>query len=182
MRLFQGIGLAGVTVAANSVQTVTFAPASFPSLTTASPQIGWPYRLGAQPLYTLSTSVARGATTLNSTSETFGIRTVTSSLIGASSIAPNGVRSFKINNVPIVIRGGGFDPDLFLRYSSADTAKQIALMKALGVNAIRLEGHFMPDDFYQQMDAAGILINAGYQCCDYWETTSYPAADQTTYQ
>ncbi len=29
----------------------------------------------------------------------------------------------------------------------------------------------MPDDFYQQMDAAGILINAGYQCCDCWEVS-----------
>jgi exo-1,4-beta-D-glucosaminidase len=166
-----------VTVPANTTQTVSFAP-----ITVTAPQIWWPYRLGAQPLYTLTTSVAQNGTVLNSTSETFGIRTVTSYLTGASAIAPNGVRAFKVNNVPIVIRGGGFDPDLFLRYSPADTAKQIALMKALGINTIRLEGHLMPDDFYQQMDAAGILVNAGYQCCDFWETTKYSAADNATYQ
>jgi exo-1,4-beta-D-glucosaminidase len=97
-------------------------------------------------------------------------------------MAPSGVRAFKINNAPLVVRGGGFDPDLFLRYSAADTAKQIALMRALGVNSIRLEGHLMPEDFYQQMDAAGILVNAGYQCCDFWEATSYGSADQATYQ
>ena len=171
-----------VTVPANTTQTVSFAPASYPSLTIANPQIWWPYQLGAQPLYTLATSVAQGAMPLNSTSETFGIRTVTSYLTGASSIAPSGVRAFKINSVPLVIRGGGFDPDLFLHYSAADTTKQIALMKALGVNTIRLEGHLMPDDFYQQLDAAGILINAGYQCCDFWEATSYTSADQATYQ
>jgi exo-1,4-beta-D-glucosaminidase len=166
-----------VTVPANSTQTVTL-----PTVTITSPQLWWPYRLGAQPLYTLSTSVAQNGTVLNSTSETFGIRTVTSSLTGASSIAPNGVRAFQVNNVPIVIRGGGFAPDLFLRYSPADTARQIALMKSLGVNTIRLEGHLMPDDFYEQMDAAGILVNAGYQCCDFWESTSYTAAEQQTYQ
>jgi len=171
-----------VTVGANSTQTVTFTPAGFPSLTIANPQVWWPYLLGAQPLYTLSTSVSQNSTVLNTTTSTFGIRTVTSSLIGASSMAPNGVRSFAINGVPIVVRGGGFDPDLFLRYSAADTAKQIALMKALGINTIRLEGHLMPDDFYQQMDAAGMLINAGFQCCDFWEATSYGAADQATYQ
>jgi exo-1,4-beta-D-glucosaminidase len=55
-------------------------------------------------------------------------------------------------------------------------------MKALGINTIRLEGHLMPDDFYQQMDAAGILINGGWQCCDFWEATSYTSADQATYQ
>jgi exo-1,4-beta-D-glucosaminidase len=167
-----------VTVAAGSTQTVTF-----PVLTIAAPQLWWPYRLGAQSLYTLATSVSQGGTVLNSTSSTFGIRTVTSYLTGASSLAPSGVRAFKVNNVPIVIRGGGFDPDLFLRYSAADTAKQVALMKSLGINTIRLEGHLMPDDFYQQMDAAGILINAGYQCCDFWESGgSYSAADNATYQ
>ena len=64
---------------------MTFTPAAFPSLTIANPQIWWPYQLGAQPLYTLATSVAQGSTTLNSTSGTFGIRTVTSYLTGASS-------------------------------------------------------------------------------------------------
>ena len=71
--------------------------------------------------------------------------------------------------MPIVIRGGGFSPNLFLHYSAANTTRQIALMKNLGINAIRLEGHLMPADFYRQMDRAGILINAGYQCCDAWQ-------------
>jgi exo-1,4-beta-D-glucosaminidase len=171
-----------VTVPANSTTTVTFGPSAYPTLTVASPQIWWPYQLGAQPLYTLATSVSQGTTTLNSTSETFGIRTVTSALTGANALAPSGVRAFKINNVPIVIRGGGWSPDLFLRYSPADTARQIGILKAMGVNSIRLEGHLMPPDWYQQMDAAGILVNAGYQCCDFWETTSYTAADNAVYQ
>ncbi|WP_051944491.1 glycoside hydrolase family 2 protein [Streptacidiphilus rugosus] len=168
-----------VTVAANTTQTVSF---SGGGLTIAAPQIWWPYQLGAQPLYTLATSVAQGGTTLNSTSGTFGIRTVTSYLTGASTMAPSGVRAFKVNNVPITVRGGGWDPDLFLRYDPADTAKQIGLMKAMGLNTVRLEGHLMPADWYQQMDAAGILVNAGYQCCDFWETTSYTAAQQADYQ
>jgi exo-1,4-beta-D-glucosaminidase len=171
-----------VTVAAGATQTVTFAPSSYAALTIGSPQIWWPYQLGAQPLYTLATSVAQGGSTLNSTSETFGIRTVTSYLTGASTAAPSGVRAFKINSVPIEIRGGGWDPDLFLRYDPADTAKQIGLIKAMGLNTIRLEGHLMPADWYQQMDAAGILVNAGYQCCDFWENTSYSSAQQADYQ
>ena len=158
-----------VTVPASSTQTVSFTPASFPSLTIASPQVWWPYQMGAQPLYTLSTSVAQGGTTSNTTTATFGIRTVTSYLTGSNAVEPSGTRAFKINGVPIVVRGGGFDPNLFLHYSAADTAKQIALMKTMGVNAIRLEGHIMPADFFQQLDAAGILVNGGFQCCDAWE-------------
>jgi exo-1,4-beta-D-glucosaminidase len=158
-----------VTIAANTTQTVSFTPASFPALTISDPRVWWPYQLGAQPLYTLTTSVAQGSTTLNSTSGTFGIRTVTSYLTGSNAIEPSGARAFKINGVPIVIRGGGFDPNLFLRYSASDIAKQIALMKNMGVNTIRLEGHIMPAGFFQQMDQAGILVNAGFQCCDAWE-------------
>jgi exo-1,4-beta-D-glucosaminidase len=161
-----------VTVAAGKTQTVTFDPSSYPALTISSPQVWWPYQLGAQPLYTLSTSVSQNNSVLNSTSETFGIRNVTSSLVGSSSAEPSGARAFKINGVPIVIRGGGFSPNIFLHYSAADIAKQIALMKNMGVNTIRLEGHIMPPDFFAQMDQAGILVNAGYQCCDAWELQS----------
>jgi exo-1,4-beta-D-glucosaminidase len=161
-----------VTVAANTTDTVAFTPGQFPSLTIASPQVWWPYQLGAQPLYTLTTAVSQNNVASNTTSETFGIRNITSYLTtGTSAGAPDGVRGFKVNGVPIVIRGGGFDPDLFLHYSAADTAKQIALMKNMGVNAIRLEGHIMPEDWFQQMDQAGILVNAGYQCCDAWEVS-----------
>jgi exo-1,4-beta-D-glucosaminidase len=158
-----------VTVPASTTQSVSFTPSAFPSLTITSPQVWWPYQLGAQPLYTLGVSVAQGTTQYNSTSETFGIRTVTSSLVGSNAIEPSGARAFKINGVPIVIRGGGYDPNLFLHYSAADTAKQIALMKNMGLNTIRLEGHIMPADWFQQMDAAGILVNGGFQCCDAWQ-------------
>jgi exo-1,4-beta-D-glucosaminidase len=161
-----------VTVPASTTQTVSFTPSSFPTLTITNPQVWWPYQLGASPLYTLSTSVAQNSTTLNSTTETFGIRTVTSSLVGSNSGEPSGARAFQINGVPIVIRGGGWSPNLFLHYSAADTGKQIALMKNMGLNTIRLEGHLMPQDWYEQMDAAGILVNAGFQCCDAWELQS----------
>jgi exo-1,4-beta-D-glucosaminidase len=158
-----------VTVPAHTTRAVTFAPSRYPRLVIARPAVWWPYQLGAQPLYHLATAVSQHGSTLNSTTETFGIRTVTSYLTGSSPAEPAGTRAFKINGVPIVIRGGGWSPNLFLHYSAADTARQIALMKNMGVNTIRLEGHIMPADFFQQMDRAGILVNAGYQCCDAWQ-------------
>jgi exo-1,4-beta-D-glucosaminidase len=161
----QGIGAATtVTVPPNSTKTVVLH-----GLTIKNPAVWWPYQLGGQPLYQLETSVSQHGKTLNSTSETFGIRTVTSYLTGHSPAEPAGARAFKINGVPIVIRGGGFSPDMFLHYSTADIAHQIALMKNMGVNTIRLEGHIMPPGFFEQMDQAGILVNAGYQCCDAWQ-------------
>jgi exo-1,4-beta-D-glucosaminidase len=161
----QGFGAIGtVTVPPNTTKTVTLGP-----LNVRHPAVWWPYQLGGQPLYRLTTSVLQRGKVLNSTSETFGIRTVTSYLTGHSPAEPAGARAFKINGVPIVIRGGGFSPDIFLHYSAADIARQIALMKNMGVNTIRLEGHIMPPGFFEQMDQAGILVNAGYQCCDAWQ-------------
>jgi exo-1,4-beta-D-glucosaminidase len=169
-----------VTVSAHSTKTVSFTPAAFPGLTIASPQVWWPYQMGSSPLYTLTTSVGQDDTVLDSTSGTFGIRTVTSALVGKSSIAPSGVRQYSVNGKKVVMRGGGFAPDLFLRYDAADAAHQLALLKNMGMNMIRLEGHFMPEDFYQKADAAGMMIDAGYQCCDFWEQSSPSSATLAT--
>ncbi len=172
-----------VTVPAASTKTVTFTPSRYPALTIARLRVWWPYQMGGQPLYTLATSVAQGGTVLNSARETFGIRNVTSYLTsGTSKGAPSGARAFKINGVPIVIRGGGFSPNLLLHYSAAGIARQIALMKNMGVNTIRLEGHIMPADFFRQMDRAGMLVNAGYQCCDAWELQGSGLTSAADYQ
>ena len=164
-----------ITVPAHATRTVSLTPAVFHLLRIRHPQVWWPYQMTAhppaQPLYGLTMSVGhrQGSSPQDSESETFGIRTITTRLIGASPIAPQGSRQFMVNGKPIVFRGGGWSENLFLHYSAADTANQIALIKNLGLNGIRTEGKEMPSDFYEQMDRAGILIDAGFQCCDAWQ-------------
>ncbi len=158
-----------VTVAAGSTAVVSFTAAEDPQLLIEHPLLWWPYQMGAQPLYRLSMQVSQPGAPTDSQSEDFGIRTVSTYLVGKSPIAPHGVRQFAVNGQPLVIRAGGWAEDLFLRYSSANTAAQIALIENLGLNAIRTEGKEMPEDFYEQMDRAGILIDAGFQCCDAWQ-------------
>jgi exo-1,4-beta-D-glucosaminidase len=161
-----------VEVAPGRTRTVTFSPERFPALTVAQPLLWWPYQMGGQPLYQLSTTVDDGGLSSRAPAATFGIRTVTTSLTGASPLAPQGVRRFAVNGVAFLVRGGGWAENLFLHYSSADVATQIALIKSLGLNVIRTEGKEMPDDFYRQMDEAGIMIDAGFQCCDRWQLPS----------
>ncbi|MGH9017210.1 MAG: glycosyl hydrolase 2 galactose-binding domain-containing protein, partial [Acidimicrobiales bacterium] len=158
-----------VTVPARTTTTVVFSPARFPALTLEDPELWWPYQMGGQPLYTLSVSALSGGSTATAATATFGIRTVTSTLVGPSALAPDGVRRFSVNGVPFLVRGGGFAENLFLHYSSSDIATQITLIKSLGLNVVRTEGKEMPDDFYRQMDRAGIMIDAGFQCCDRWQ-------------
>ncbi|UOX92472.1 beta-mannosidase [Amycolatopsis sp. FBCC-B4732] len=153
-----------VTIPANTKRTVAFAPVKI-----AHPRVWWPYSMGDQPLYTLSTAVSQDGTLSTSSKSTFGIRTVTSRLVGKSAALPEGARQFTINGRDFVFRGGGFAPDLFLRYDSADTAHQIALIKNMGLSGVRLEGHDMPQDFYDQADRAGLLVIGGFLCCDAWQ-------------
>jgi exo-1,4-beta-D-glucosaminidase len=158
-----------VTVPAHRTRAISLTPAAFPRLRIDHPRVWWPYPMGGQPLYRLTLNLSAGGRPVDSQSETFGIRTITSRLVGASAIAPRGSRQFLINGRAFALRGGGWSENLFLHYSAADTANQIALIKNLGLNGIRTEGKEMPDDFYAQMDRAGILIDAGFQCCDAWQ-------------
>jgi exo-1,4-beta-D-glucosaminidase len=160
-----------VTVAAGATRTVSFTPSDNPQLLVRHPSVWWPIGMGRHPLYGLHTSLTQAGAAPDTESETFGIRTVTTRLIGATpgGVAPNGSRQFLVNGVPFVFRGGGWSENLFLTYSSADTANQIALIENLGLNGIRTEGKQLPDDFYEQMDRAGILIDGGFQCCDAWQ-------------
>jgi exo-1,4-beta-D-glucosaminidase len=163
-----------LAIPAGATRTVSLTPRAFHDLHIQHPQVWWPYQMsphpGPQPLYRLTMSVGHSQdSTQDAQSETFGIRTITTRLIGASPIAPQGSRQFLVNGRPFVFRGGGWSENLFLHYSAADTANQIALIKNLGLNGIRTEGKEMPNDFYEQFDRAGILIDAGFQCCDAWQ-------------
>ena len=39
----------------------------------------------------------------------------------------------------------------------------------MGLNTIRLEGKLETEEFYQLTDNQGILVMAGWCCCDFWE-------------
>ena len=162
-----------VTVGPGATRTFAFSPSHDPRLEIRDPSVWWPYAMGGQPLYGLRTALTQPGAPPDTESETFGIRKITTRLVGATpgakSITPHGSRQFLVNGVPLVFRAGGWSENLFLRYSSADTADQIAMIKNLGLNGIRTEGKQLPDNFYEQFDRAGILVDGGYQCCDAWQ-------------
>jgi len=42
-------------------------------------------------------------------------------------------------------------------------------MKDLGLNTVRLEGKMELDEFYDIADEVGMLVFAGWMCCDSWQ-------------
>ncbi|MEV4760002.1 beta-mannosidase [Micromonospora sp. NPDC049559] len=159
-----------ITLNPGETRGVVFDPSTDPALRLRHPQLWWPYQMGDQPLYRLSMNVSRNRVVSDSDTTTFGIRTIDTWLSSPGSQAYDGSRWFAINGKPFVFRGGGMmDQDMFLRYSHEGVAHQIQLIKAMGLNGLRLEGDVQPDDFYEQMDRAGLLIYGGFLCCNFWE-------------
>ena len=93
----------------------------------------------------------------------FGIREITAEK------TPEGHELFHINHRNILIRGGGWSPDMFLRVNSERMQDEMRHVRNLGLNAIRLEGKLETDEFFDLADHYGILVMAGWCCCDHWE-------------
>lgn len=110
---------------------------------------------------------------------TFGLRQITKTLVTVgpgfqpSSSAPNMTTSslFYINGKRLMVRGGGFASDLFLRTKNVpvDLQTHVQLVQQLGLNSIRLEGQFIDDALFHYADQYGILIIPGIVCCDAWQ-------------
>ncbi|WP_460440853.1 glycosyl hydrolase 2 galactose-binding domain-containing protein [Amycolatopsis stemonae] len=147
-----------VSLAAKEKKTVTFGVVGIDN-----PQVWWPAGMGGQPLYDLDLTANVGGAASDTSHSTFGVRTVTANKNSS------GGRSYTINGRPLLIKGGGYSPDLFLRWNEQYAADKLAYVKDLGLNTVRLEGHIEPDEFFDLADRMGVLTLPGWECCDKWE-------------
>ncbi|MFI9803553.1 glycosyl hydrolase 2 galactose-binding domain-containing protein [Streptomyces sp. NPDC052301] len=152
-----------VPLAAHETKTVTFSPADVPGLHLTSPQVWWPAGMGDQPLYDLDLTATVAGTTSDTAHTTFGIRDVRAPLNA------DGARQYRINGRPLLVKGGGWSPDEFLRWDRSYVEDRLKYAVDLGLNTIRLEGHLEPDEFFDLADRHGVLTLPGWECCDKWE-------------
>ncbi|MGW4564247.1 glycoside hydrolase family 2 protein [Streptomyces sp. NPDC004561] len=158
-----------VTLAAHETKTVTFSPADTPVLHLTSPKVWWPAGMGEQPLYDLDLTASVSGTTSDTAHETFGIRDVQAPLNSS------GARQYRINGRRLLVKGGGWSPDEFLRWDRAYAEDRLKYAVDLGLNTIRLEGHLEPDEFFDLADRHGVLALPGWECCDKWEGQVNPS-------
>ena len=152
-----------VTLAAGESRAIRFTPDAFPDLRVRNPELWWPHQIGAPSLHPLSMSFSVGDQTSDAASIHYGIREVT------SEIDAQGHQLFRVNGKRILIRGGGWAPDMLLRESAERLKTQFDYIRDLNLNAIRLEGPMESDAFFDLADQQGILVMAGWTCCDYWQ-------------
>jgi len=167
-----------IHLSAGETQTVSFSTKSDPALDLKHPHVWWPVGMGAHPLYSLELKAAVDGAVSGQAGATFGIRSVTYHL------TPQGYGQFVINGKPVLIRGGGWAPDMFLRDDPKRLEAEFSYVRNLGLNTIRSEGKLEDSRFYDLADREGIMILPGWECCDMWESAAktggapWDAADQ----
>ncbi|MEU2061124.1 sugar-binding domain-containing protein [Streptomyces sp. NPDC013455] len=158
-----------VPLAAHETKTVTFSPADVPGLHLASPKLWWPAGMGGQTLYDLDLTATVDGATSDTAHETFGIRDVQAQLNS------DGARQYRINGRRLLVKGGGWSPDEFLRWDRGYAEDRLEYAVDLGLNTLRLEGHLEPDEFFDLADRHGVLVLPGWECCDKWEGEVNPS-------
>ncbi|HZR33543.1 MAG TPA: glycosyl hydrolase family 2 [Terriglobales bacterium] len=151
---------------------VEFTPEKFSQLNASHPRLWWPAQMGEQNLYDLHIETDVDGKASDQQDVSFGIREVTSELNA------EGYLQFRINGKPILIRGGGWSPDMMLRENPRWLEDHFRYTRDMGLNTIRLEGKLETDQFFDLADRYGILLMAGWCCCDAWEKwTKWPEAN-----
>ncbi len=147
----------------HSQSHIEFNPVTDPDLKIQNPRVWWPKPLGTPELYHLTIDVLDRGQVSDSRDLDFGIRSFSSGLDAKKH------RLFQVNGRKILIRGGGWAPDLFLRWDAARTEAELRYLQHLNLNTVRLEGKLENDRFFEMTDRLGILVLAGWSCCDRWQ-------------
>ena len=152
-----------VELGPNETKDVSFTPDKFSQLVLANPRLWWPSQMGTPNLYPLTMEVEVSGAVSDRSHTEFGIREITSDF---NSI---GGRQFHINGKNILIRGGGWAPDMLQREYSQRLHDEFRYVRDMGLNTIRLEGKLETPEFFNLADKQGILVMAGWCCCSFWE-------------
>jgi len=151
-----------VALAAGETRTVRFTRDQFPMLRIHDPELWWLRQMGEPALHPLSMRFLSGKEVSDVATTRYGIREIT------SEVDAQGHRVFRINGKRILIRGGGWASDMLLREPPERLQTEFRYIRDLNLNAVRLEGPAVPDEFYDLADEQGVLVLAGWTCCDYW--------------
>jgi exo-1,4-beta-D-glucosaminidase len=153
-----------VELAANEKKEVVFTPEATAPLNLYKARLWWPYQMGEPHLNKLKLQFVTADATVSDASESqVGLVQIDSEL------TPEGYRLLKVNGKPVLIRGGGWAPDMMLRVDESRREAEFRYVKEMGLNTIRLEGKLEDESFMERADRDGILIMAGWCCCDAWE-------------
>ncbi|MBK6283878.1 MAG: glycoside hydrolase family 2 [Draconibacterium sp.] len=153
-----------VVVPANDTLSVRLNPAEFAQLSVKNIELWWPNGMGNAKLYNLKTEFIVENEIVDQVEKKYGIREITSYLNDDKN------RAFEINGKFVLLKGGGWADDIFLRDTRKSVEAQMRYIRHMGLNSIRCEGFWGKDeDLYNLCDEYGILVMIGWNCIWEWE-------------
>jgi exo-1,4-beta-D-glucosaminidase len=135
-----------VELAGGESKDVTFSPEQFAQLNLVHPRLWWPAQMGKPDQYGLSLEFSVEGRVSDQSETRFGIREVKSEVLSANR------RLFSINGK-----------------NSQRLRDEFRYVQDMGLNTVRLEGKLETKEFFDMADERGILLMAGWCCCDHWE-------------
>ncbi|NDD28295.1 MAG: hypothetical protein EB084_08545 [Proteobacteria bacterium] len=137
-------------------------------------RLWWTHDLGPSPLYEMETRVIEAdGTVSDARTQRFGIRELR---------YDEKTARLSLNGVPIFQRGINFVAAEWLStIDAAGYTADLAAMRGLGLNAVRVHASVLPDSFYDAADEAGMLVWADFPL--HWgQSTSRAFADKASAQ
>ncbi len=155
-----------VTVNANDTLSVRLSPADFNQLSVKNVELWWPNGMGKPSLYKMKAEFKVGNKIYDSVEKKYGIREIKSYLNEHKD------RTFEINGKFVLLKGGGWADDIFLRDTRKSVEAQMRYIRHMGLNSIRCEGFWGKDEnLYDLCDEYGVLVMIGWNC--HWEWEEY---------
>ncbi|KAJ5101235.1 hypothetical protein NUU61_003457 [Penicillium alfredii] len=69
--------------------------------------------------------------------------------------------------------GAGYMPDMFFRFDEKRVQTMFQYMLDMGLSTVRLEVNQEYPELYNMADRTGMMILAGWECCDKWGAWEY---------
>ena len=126
------------------------------SVTLPQPRRWSPWRLGEATLHQAVATVTVSGRESVRVSEDFGFRDV--------QVRPRAEGwEVRVNGSPFFLRGANYQPELRLdRLTSERLQADLELARETNLDALRVHGHVLPEEFYRLADRAGMLVFADF--------------------
>ncbi len=153
-----------VELAAGETKTVKITSEDVKELRVKNPRLWWCHNLGNPEMYSMELSFVVDRKTSDSQKIDFGVRHLD------SWFNEDGYRGFILNGKKVLIKGAGWTDDIFLRNPESRNELEVAYVKDMNLNTIRLENIWgTSQNIYDLCDREGVLALVGWSCQWEWE-------------
>ena len=155
-----------VNLKPNQKREIVLNSKEFDNLTFINPELWWPNGLGEPNMYNANLELYVDGVLTDKSTTRFGIRDV------KQYVTEDGFKGWMINGNKTYIKGAGWVDDLFLNDSDQKVKDQLAYVKDMNLNTVRLEGFWGENKtLFDTADELGLLLMVGWSC--HWEWTEY---------